>query len=266
MFEQTMGVTVQRILSVKKRFLFQYMCIRLYKEAPPKVFNKKSSHSSKWIQRQITDRYVLKAKNENYRSRAAYKLIELDNKYLFLKKKKIILDIGCYPGSWCQVILERTKNYANEIIAIDKKIMDPLPNVHFIKGEIGKDNVDDELKDVLKDKKIDIILSDAAVACIGNKIDDHLNSCELTLSITNFMEQYINIGGIYIVKMYLGSQTNNLKTYLKTIFQFVNTAKPRASRSESREVYLVCRNFTGRKKINEDIQIKGAFSLKEGYY
>ncbi|SBS93435.1 ribosomal RNA methyltransferase, putative [Plasmodium ovale curtisi] len=253
-------------LCLKKNFMFQSTYVRLYKEALPKIYNKKSSHSSKWIQRQITDRYVLKAKNENYRSRAAFKLIELDNKYLFLKKNKTILDIGSYPGSWCQVILERTKNYANEIIAIDKKIMDPLPNVHFIKAEIGKDNVDDQLREVLKDKKIDIILSDAAVACIGNKIDDHLNSCELTLSITNFMEQYINIGGVYIVKMYLGSQTNNLKTYLKTIFQYVNTAKPKASRSESREIYLVCRNFTGRKKISEDIQIKGAFSSKEGYY
>ncbi|CRH02344.1 ribosomal RNA methyltransferase, putative [Plasmodium relictum] len=253
-------------INEKKNFLFQNNIIRLYKEALPKVFNKKSNHSSKWIQRQITDRYVLKAKNENYRSRAAYKLIELDNKYLFLKKNKVILDIGCYPGSWCQVILERTKNYSNEIIAIDKKIMDPLPNVHFIKGEIGKDNIDNKLKELLQGRKIDIILSDAAVACIGNKIDDHLNSCELTLSITNFMEKYINIGGIYIVKMYLGSQTDNLKTYLKTIFQFVNTAKPKASRSESREIYLVCRNFQGRKKISEDIQIKGAFSLKEGYY
>ncbi|KAI4834667.1 ribosomal RNA methyltransferase [Plasmodium brasilianum] len=237
-----------------------------YEEALPKVYNKKSSHSSNWIQRQITDRYVLKAKNENYRSRAAYKLIELDNKYLFLKKNKVILDIGCYPGSWSQVILERTKNYYNEIIAIDRKIMDPLPNIHFIKGEIGKDNIDDQLKEILLGKKIDIILSDAAVACIGNKIDDHLNSCELTLSITNFMEQYINNGGTYIVKMYLGSQTNNLKTYLKTIFQFVNTAKPKASRSESREIYLVCRNFLGRKKIKEDIQIKGSFSQKEGYF
>ncbi|GAW83304.1 ribosomal RNA large subunit methyltransferase J [Plasmodium gonderi] len=254
-------------------FLFVNTHVRFYKESLPKVFNKKSNHSSQWIQRQITDRYVLKAKNENYRSRAAYKLIELDNKYMFLKKNKIILDIGCYPGSWCQVILERTKNYSNEIIGIDKKIMDPLPNIHFIQAEIGGEKknenntlLDDKLREILQGKKIDIILSDAAVPCIGNKIDDHLNSCELTLSITNFMEQYINMGGTYVVKMYLGSQTENLKTYLKTIFQFVNTTKPKASRSESREVYLVCRNFLGRKKIGEDVQIKGAFSLKEGYY
>ncbi|GAB68763.1 ribosomal RNA large subunit methyltransferase J, partial [Plasmodium cynomolgi strain B] len=261
-------------LTGKKNFLFQNMQLRLYKEAPPKVLNKKSSHSSQWIQRQITDRYVLKAKNDNYRSRAAYKLIELDNKYMFLKKNKTILDIGCYPGSWCQVILERTKNYSNEIIGIDKKIMDPLPNIHFIHAEIGgaKDNTNDnnlvdvKLREILQGKKVDIILSDAAVPCVGNKIDDHLNSCELTLGITNFMEQYINMGGTYVVKMYLGSQTDNLKTYLKTIFQFVNTTKPKASRRESREVYLVCRNFLGRKKIGEDVQIKGAFSLKEGYY
>lgn len=251
----------------KKNCYYQYVEKRFYKEAPPRVFNKNSSHSSRWIQRQITDRYVLKAKNENYRSRAAYKLMELDNKFLFLKKNKIILDIGSYPGSWCQVILERTKNFKKEIIAVDKKIMDPLPNVHFIQGEIGKDaKIEQQLKDFLKEKKIDIILSDAAVSCIGNKIDDHLNSCELTLSITHFMEKFINMGGTYIVKMYLGSQTNNFKTYLKTLFEFVNTVKPRASRNESREIYLVCRNFKGRSRISEEVQIKGSFSTKEGFY
>lgn len=112
------------ILCARYILFYQHICKRGYKEAAPKVFNKKSSHTSRWIQRQISDRYVLRAKNDNYRSRAAYKLIELDNKYLFLKKNKIILDIGCYPGSWCQVILERTKNYKNKIIGIDKKIMD----------------------------------------------------------------------------------------------------------------------------------------------
>lgn len=260
-------VQTLRTIAQKNLLFYQHVAKRFYKEALPKVFNKKSSHSSRWIQRQITDRYVLKAKNENYRSRAAYKLIELDNKFLFLRKNKIILDIGSYPGSWCQVILERTKDFNKEIIAIDKKIMDPLPNVHFIKGEIGKDmNVEQQLKEYLKEKKIDIILSDAAVSCIGNKIDDHLNSCELTLAITNFMERFINMGGVYIVKMYLGNQTENFKTYLKTIFEFVNTVKPRASRSESREVYLVCRNFKGRPKISEEVQIKGSFSTKEGYY
>lgn len=247
---------------------FKGIIKRGYKEAPPKVMNKQSSHSSRWIQRQITDRYVLKAKNENYRSRAAYKLIELDNKFLFLKKNKTILDIGAYPGSWCQVILERTQKFngKNEIIAIDKKTMDPLPNVHFIKGEIGKDDIylSEQLVHILKDKKIDIILSDAAVACIGNKIDDHMNSCELILAITNFIEQFLNIGGIYIVKMYLGSQTDNFKTYLKTIFKQVNSVKPKASRNTSREIYIVCRYFIGRNKISQEVQIKGSFSTKEG--
>ncbi|SPJ11818.1 ribosomal RNA methyltransferase, putative [Plasmodium sp. DRC-Itaito] len=287
LFKSQIIYSKKDIFCARHILFYQHICKRGYKEAAPKVFNKKSSHTSRWIQRQISDRYVLRAKNDNYRSRAAYKLIELDNKYLFLKKNKIILDIGCYPGSWCQVILERTKNYGNKIIGIDKKIMDPISSVYFIQGEIGKDNIDNKnninninyidnnnnknsvdykLREILQDKKIDVILSDAAIPCIGNKIDDHLNSCELTLSITHFMEQYINIGGTYIVKMYLGSQTNNLKTYLKSIFQFVHTAKPKASRNESREIYLVCTNFMGRKKITEDIQIKGSFSSKEGYF
>ncbi|SOV17248.1 ribosomal RNA methyltransferase, putative [Plasmodium gaboni] len=283
LFKRQIIYNKKDIFYIKYISFYQHICKRGYKESAAKVFNKKSSHTSTWIQRQISDRYVLRAKNDNYRSRAAYKLIELDNKYLFLKKNKIILDIGCYPGSWCQVILERTKNYRNKIIGIDKNIMDPIPNVYFIQGEIGVDNIDNKkninyidnnnknsvdykLREILQDKKIDVILSDAARPCIGNKIDDHLNSCELTLSITHFMEQYINIGGIYIVKMYLGSQTNNFKTYLKGIFQFVHTTKPKASRKESREIYLVCRNFIGRKKITQDIQIKGSFSSKEGYY
>ncbi|CDJ66904.1 ribosomal RNA large subunit methyltransferase J, putative [Eimeria necatrix] len=248
--------------------------VRRLATAIPSIRNHRSQHSSEWIRRHITDPYC------DYRSRSAFKLEQLDDEYLFLRKDRIILDLGCCPGGWCQVAAKRClvgqgatggisgvapSPSTSRVIGVDIARMDPLPNVQFIQGRVGDAKTLYAVLQELRDQKADVVLSDMAPACTGIRHDDHYNSVELCLYAADFMEQVLCLGGTFIVKIFMGSETGNYKTYLKSRFTQVNSAKPRASRQESREMYFVCTGFKGRDKISQEVQIKGSFSAREGY-
>ncbi|AFZ81215.1 ribosomal RNA methyltransferase, putative [Theileria equi strain WA] len=231
-----------------------------------KLRNKATSHSAEWVRRQITDRYVIQKQIDNYRSRAAYKLIELDDKYFIFKKNQTIVELGCYPGGWAQVALDRALCGASSsrVIGIDKIQIDPIPNYTFIKGDINDEITQSKLLATLDNAKADVVLSDLAPNCTGIKHDDHLNSAELCLQAGSLMERIIAVGGCFVVKIFMGSQLDNYKTYLRSLFSSVNSAKPKACRAESKEMYFVCRDFMGMRDIRGDVQTQGSFYPKEG--
>ncbi|CDJ32325.1 ribosomal RNA methyltransferase, putative [Eimeria mitis] len=217
----------------------------------------------------------------DYRSRSAFKLKQLDDEYLFLRKDRVVLDLGCYPGGWCQVAAKRclvagyespdqpnggaSTPSTSRVIGVDVAQMDPLPNVQFIQGRVGDAKTLHAVLQALGDRKADVVLSDMAPACTGIRHDDHFNSVELCLYAADLMEQVLCLGGTFVVKIFMGSETGNYKTYLKSRFTRVSSAKPRACRQESREMYFVCMGFKGRDKMSQEVQIKGSFSAREGY-
>ncbi|PHJ25643.1 ribosomal rna large subunit methyltransferase [Cystoisospora suis] len=274
--------SVRHLEALRVPAVVEYGGRRHFGSFEPRVRNKKSSHTSEWIKRQITDRYVLKAQECNFRSRAAFKLEQLDDAYLFFRKNQIVVDLGAYPGGWSQVALDRIRAGGGQgkVIAVDPVAMDPLPNHTFIQGSVGQASTLHALLEELGERKADVVLSDMAPACIGVKQDDHLNSAELCLHASDLMEQILKLGGVFVTKMFMGSETNNFKVYLRSRFKKVSSAKPRydttsrlsslsqksrACRPESREMYFVCQGFVGRERISEEVQVKGAFSAKEGY-
>ncbi|XP_026194206.1 uncharacterized protein LOC34618364 [Cyclospora cayetanensis] len=254
--------------------------VRAFTKAIPPVRNQRSRHSSEWITRHITDTYVQRAQECDYRSRSAFKLEQLDDEYLFLRKDRIVLDLGCYPGGWCQVAAKRClvghegANWANggaltpsssRVIGVDIAHMDPIPNVQFIHGRVGESTTLQAVLQELGDQKADVVLSDMAPACTGIRHDDHFNSIELCLYAADLMEQVLCLGGTFVVKMFMGSESGKYKAYLRSRFDSVSSAKPRACRQESREMYFVCTGFKGRDKMSGEVQIKGSFSSREGY-
>lgn len=248
-------------------------------KATPVIRNRRSKHSSEWIKRHITDRYVQLAQECDYRSRSAFKLEQLDDEYLFLRKDKVVLDLGCYPGGWCQVASKRClagqgpfgpgtglpKSSTARVVGVDIAQMDPIPFVQFVQGRVGEAATLHAVLKELGDRKADVVLSDMAPACTGVRHDDHFNSVELCLYAADLMEQVLCLGGTFVVKVFMGSETGNYKAYLRSRFEVVHSAKPRACRQESREMYFVCMGFKGRDKISEEVQIKGSFSTREGY-
>jgi len=233
------------------------------------VANRKSNHSVRWIERHINDRYVMKAQQENYRSRAAYKLMQMDDRFCFLKRHQVVVDLGCYPGGWSQVALERTYcdgSSRGVVLGVDKVRMDPLLHHTFIQGDVSHKEILDRCFNVLGDRRADVVLSDMAPKLIGVKQDDHLASAETALFACDFVEQVLKLGGWFIVKLFYGGQGDNLKVYLKTRFERVRSVKPRASRNESREMYFICEKFIGRPKLSSEVQVKSMYMDKgEGY-
>ncbi|KAL8447866.1 hypothetical protein Emed_004161 [Eimeria media] len=214
----------------------------------------------------------------DYRSRSAFKLEQLDDEFLFLRKDRVVLDLGCYPGGWSQVAARRclvgeelsdgtneTSASTSRVIGVDIAQMDPLPLVQFIQGRVGDASTLRAVLQELRDQKADVVLSDMAPSCTGIRHEDHFNSMELCLYAADLMEQTLCVGGTFVVKVFMGSELANYKTYLKSRFELVRSAKPRACRQESREMYFVCIGFKGRDKISEEVQIKGSFSAREGY-
>ncbi|CDJ50122.1 ribosomal RNA large subunit methyltransferase J, putative [Eimeria brunetti] len=262
-------------------FLQSSTGVRSLASAIPAIRNHRSQHSSEWIRRHISDPYIQRAQECEYRSRSAFKLKQLDDEYLFLRKDRVVLDLGCYPGGWCQIAAKRCLLQGHEvndqpgggaampstsrIIGVDVVKMDPIENVQFIQGRVGDAKTVHAVLQALGDRKADVVLSDMAPSCTGIRHDDHFNSVELCLYAADLMEQVLCLGGTFVVKIFMGSELGNYKTYLKSRFNRVASAKPRACRPESREMYFVCTGFKGRDKMSHEVQIKGSFSAKEGY-
>ena len=199
--------------------------------------------SSRWLARQRQDHYVAQAQSEGYRSRAVYKLQELNEKYDLIKSKQIIVDLGAAPGAWSQYCVEKTNKSQTTVIALDILTMNEIDGVTVITGDFTENKALEELVQVLSGKPVDLVLSDMAPNISGNKAVDQPKSmylCELAL---DFARQHLKNDGAFVVKLFQGVGYPPYIADLKSTFKQVSMVKPQASRKESSEMYALARGF-----------------------
>ncbi|MEQ7873275.1 RlmE family RNA methyltransferase [Sphingomonas sp. ASV193] len=199
--------------------------------------------STKWLERQLADPYVKRAKAEGYRSRAAYKLIELDEKFDLLKGVKAVVDLGIAPGGWSQVVRKRVP--AAKVAGIDLLPTDPLDGVAILQMDFMDDAAPDRLREALGAPHADLVLSDMAANTVGHPQTDHLRTMALVEAGMMFAAEILRPGGAYVAKVLAGGADNNLVAELKRRFTTVKHAKPPASRKGSSEWYVVAQGFKG---------------------
>ena len=187
------------------------------------------------------DHFFKKAKSAGYRSRSAFKLIELNSKFKFLRNGINILDVGSFPGGWCQVIKEKIKN--GKILGIDKKEIKEIDGIKFIKGDFLKE---DFKIDIVKyfNSNIDVVLSDMAPNTTGNKSLDCIRTNQLCMDILEFSKDKLNKKGVVISKLFMGEDFDEIKITAKKHFKKIHFFKPDSSRDESRETYIHCEGLS----------------------
>lgn len=200
----------------------------------------RSASSTRWLERQLNDPYVRAAKAKGYRSRAAFKLIELDEKFHFLKKGARILDLGAAPGGWSQVAAAR----GAKIVATDILEMEPIAGVEFIRADFLDPETPDRLKAALGGPA-DLVLSDMAAPTTGHRATDHIRTVALLEAALDIASEVLKPGGAFIGKVFQGGATGELLARIKKEFASVKHVKPPASRAESVELYLVAQGFKG---------------------
>ena len=200
----------------------------------------KNKISKNWLTKQRRDLYVRKSQSEGYRSRAIYKLKEMDDKYNILKNGISLIDLGAAPGSWSQYAAKKIKN--GKILSIDLLSMDKIENTFQIKGDFMEESCQ---KKIMKyfNNKVDVIMSDMAVSTTGNKYIDSFSTGELSLSAMKFSKEILKSKGIFISKFFMGSIFNDIIKNAKKTFVQVRIYKPKASKKESRESYIICKNM-----------------------
>jgi 23S rRNA (uridine2552-2'-O)-methyltransferase len=208
---------------------------------------KLKASSRRWLERHINDPYVQRAKLEGYRARAAFKLLEIDDKHQILKGAKRIIDLGSAPGSWSQIAAKVTNSTDTDIrvAAIDFLEMDPLPGVHFVQMDFLQDEAPGLLMDALGGAP-DLVVSDMAAPTTGHKRTDHLRTMHLCEVAAHFAIEVLAEGGHFLAKTFQGGTENDLLTLLKQNFRQVIHVKPGASRAESVEMFLLAKGFKGR--------------------
>lgn len=214
------------------------------KKTRVKTAKKRKTSSTLWLQRQLNDPYVIMAKKEGYRSRAAYKLIELDDKFHFLKPGKKILDLGAAPGGWTQVSVARCKSTPEspQVVAIDILDMPRVTGSEFIQCDFMDDSAPQKLRDLLGGKP-DVILSDMAPNTTGHGATDHLRIMALLELAYEFALEVLKPGGVFVAKVFQGGTERELLARMRKDFETVKHAKPQASRSDSSEMYVVAMGF-----------------------
>ena len=203
----------------------------------------RSKSSSRWLERQSKDHYVAKAKSEGYRSRAVYKLQEIDNKYQIFQPNQFIVDLGAAPGAWCQYVVKNIAGTSGKIIALDILEMDAIDGVEVIQGDFTEDETLNQLVKSLNNHPVDLVLSDIAPNISGNKAVDQPKSMYLAELALDFARQHLTNGGGFAVKLFQGEGYAQYIQELRSSFKRVATFKPQASRKESREMYAVARDF-----------------------
>ena len=199
--------------------------------------------STRWLERQLNDPYVKKAKAEGYRSRAAYKLIELDQKFGFLKGVKGVVDLGIAPGGWSQVV--RRQVPGARIAGIDFLPTIPIDGVEILEMDFMDEDAPAKLRDALGLDAADLVMSDMAANTVGHPQTDHLRTMALVEAGLLFATEVLRPGGTYVAKVLAGGADSNLVAELKRHFTTVKHAKPPASRKDSSEWYVVAQGFKG---------------------
>ncbi|MEO0715142.1 MAG: RlmE family RNA methyltransferase [Pseudomonadota bacterium] len=203
--------------------------------------NAKDESSKRWIERQLADPYVKKAKDAGYRARAAFKLLEIDERVGLLRRGQRIVDLGCAPGGWMQVCLEKG---ASELVGIDLLPVEPLTGAHIVEGDIN-DPADVASMLAGLTGKPDLVLSDMAANTTGHKQTDHLRTVALVEMALNFATQHLAPGGAFCSKVFQGGATRDVLDTLKAHYTSVKHIKPPASRAGSPEIFVVATGFRG---------------------
>ena len=201
---------------------------------------KKNKFSKNWIIKQKRDIYIKKSKLEGYRSRAVYKLQEINDKFKIIKSNISVVDLGAAPGSWSQYLLRNFNNL--KVISIDLKDIEPITNLFHIKGDFTEEHQQMTIQDYFG-KKIDLIISDMAVNTTGNKSVDSLVTGELCIEAMNFSIKLLDQKGSFISKLFMGSSFNEIVALGKKSFKDVDIYKPPSSRKDSKESFIICRNL-----------------------
>ena len=246
----------------KARVSGREMAVRL------RTAGKRTTSQQKWLERQLNDPYVARAKAEGWRSRAAYKFKEIDDKYHLLKPGMRIIDLGCAPGGWCQLAAERVRaadegtsgpadageklpggfsrqaSAKGKVIGVDLLPVDPIPGVKLMEMDFMSPEADDCLKAELGGLA-DGVLSDMAANTTGHKKTDHLRIIGLAEGAVAFAREVLAPGGFFLCKLFQGGDTAKLVTELKRDFATVRHVKPQASRADSSELYVLATGFRG---------------------
>jgi len=190
-----------------------------------------------WLRRHVTDPYVRKAREQGYRSRAAYKLTEFDQREKLFRPGVVVVDLGAAPGSWSQVAAEKVKP-GGKVIAVDLLDIAPISGVTVLKGDFR----DVKLLEALEGRRADVVLSDVLPNLSGIPNVDQARAAELSFAAMDFCQKALKADGVFVVKAFLGGEFNEVLQRLKRDFGKVSVRKPEASRGESRETYVVARN------------------------
>lgn len=209
--------------------------------------------SKLWLERQLNDPYVTRAKEEGYRSRAAFKLTEMDDKFHFLKKGGRIVDLGAAPGGWTQVSVARTgaDKGNGKVVGIDLQEVDAIPGADLYVLDFLEEDADIKVKEWLGGEA-DVVLSDMAAASMGHKQTDHLRIMALAEAAAQFAHDVLCEGGTYCAKVLQGGAEQELLRMLKRDFKTVRHVKPAASRADSSEMYVLATGFKGRQEEDEE--------------
>jgi 23S rRNA (uridine2552-2'-O)-methyltransferase len=209
-----------------------------------KTARKRSLSSTLWLQRQLNDPYVARAKREGWRSRAAFKLLEMDEKYQLLQPGQKIVDLGAAPGGWSQVAAKklRSRDGRGKIVGIDLLDIEPISGVDFTVMDFLAEDADEKLKAMLGGEA-DGVLSDMAANTTGHKKTDHLRIVHLAELAANFAGDVLKPGGYFLCKLFQGGENSELVTRLKRDYAVVRHIKPQSSRADSAELYVLATGF-----------------------
>jgi len=199
--------------------------------------SKRLKKSNSWRIKQHRDQFFKKSKTLGYRSRASFKLIDINNKFKFIKHKTNLLDLGSSPGGWSQVASELIKT--GKIMSVDIKDMEPIKNLKFIKGDIFQDKTKNKIISYFN-SNLDVIISDMAADTTGNKSLDSIRTNQLCAEVINFSKDTLKPKGVLVCKLFMGEDFIEVKKLAKSIYKKVNFFKPESSRKESKETYLHC--------------------------
>jgi len=199
--------------------------------------------STEWLTRQLNDPYVAAAKQQGYRSRAAFKLLQLDERFHLLRPGQRVIDLGCAPGGWSQVAAQIV-GPQGVVVGVDLASCDPVPGATLLQGDFRDPALADEVRARLG-SPVDLVLSDMAAPATGHAATDHLRIVALAEDALGFAEQLLKPGGSFVAKVFQGGAEGALLARLKQAFAEVRHAKPKASRSESAETYVVAKTYRG---------------------
>jgi len=201
---------------------------------------KKNKISKNWIIKQHRDPFFKQSKIQGYRSRSAFKLIEMNKKFKFLKKETYLLDLGCSPGGWAQVATKIISK--GEILSVDIKSMDNIHNVNFLKGDLLDNEICEKISNYFE-KKFDVVISDIAANTTGNRNLDSFRTGELCLIAMDLAKKVLNKEGVFLSKVFMGSVFDEINKKARECFKNVIKYKPLSSKKESKELYIYCKGF-----------------------